>query len=197
MKKMIIILILFSTSCEKINNIFIDGDGVNNPVYLNNRMTGKYYDYYSSKYTEYSKVYCWFESNPDELENFEGDFYKIISSEILDGKDIIRKNYERPTNKNFYKYFYKTEDYYLIIEIKIDNDEVICSGIRRIKDGMGKNPMYDLIHNQKKDLIKEIFLSEVSSDFYTKKNNVYFEFSKEFKDKNIVNTLNLGKSYDY
>lgn len=153
-----------------------------------------YYDLNKAKYPEYSLVYNWFNSKPKQIQNLEGNFYKIISSVVIDGKDVVRKNHENSSGNNVYKYFFETENYFFIYELRINGKNVQCLGVRRIEDGLGNEPMYDLIFDENGNLKKEIYQAEVNPNFYEDEDTIFFEFSKEYDDKEIINTINLGKA---
>lgn len=218
MRKVLLILTLIIISCKDTGKIlqkskeaisssvnYLDSTLVKKPIkYFEDRKLKSdsleqqkikdYYDFYKAKYPEYSSIADWFNSKPKQLQNLEGNFYKIISSIVVDGKNIVRKNHEKSSGNNIYKYFYETEDYFFIYELKIKGENIQCLGVRRIKDGYGNQPMYDLIFDENGNLKKEIYQADVNPNFYKDHETIFFEFSKEYDDKKIINTINLGKA---
>ncbi|MFI8379500.1 hypothetical protein [Leeuwenhoekiella sp. NPDC079379] len=217
MKRAFILFVLTIASCknegsflEKSKEVFnssatyLDSNLIKRPIKyfddrklesdsLDKKRIQDYYAFYKKKYPEYTTVYNWFQSKPVYLDNQEGNFYKIISSVVQEGKDIVRKNHEKISANGTYKYFYETEDYFFIYDLKITNSKVTCEGIRRIGRGMGSESMYDLFYDEKGILQKEVFQADVDPDFYESDDAVFFEFSTEVGNKELVNTINLGK----
>ncbi|WP_157491875.1 hypothetical protein [Gelidibacter mesophilus] len=147
-------------------------------------------------YPEYNLVANWFDSNPPELNGVRGNYYKIIRGVIKEGKTITRKNFINTSPTNTYKYFFESEDYYAILELDVSNEDVKVVNFRRILNGYGDEPMHDLIFNEKGELIKEIYQSDVDPSLYEENGDLFFEFKKDVNKEKIVNTINLGKYLD-
>lgn len=218
MKRILFVLFLITISCKDEGSLlkksknaisssadYLDSTLIKKPIkYFDDRKlksdsleqknVDNYYKFYKTKYSEYSAVYNWFNSKPKQLQNLNGNFYKIISSVVVDGKDILRRNHEKSIGNNVYKYFYETEDFFFIYELRVEGQLVRCLGVRRIEDGLGDQPMYDLIFDKNGNLQKEIYQAEVNPDFYEDDDTVFFEFSKKYDNKKIINTINLGKT---
>lgn len=217
MRKILFVLFLITISCKDEDGYlkkskdaisssanYLDSTLIKKPIkYFDNRKlrsdsieqkrVNDYYKFYKNKYPEYAAIYNWFNSNPNQLKDLDGNFYKIISSVVIDGKDVVRKNHEDSQGNNVYKYFYETDDYFFILELKVDGQFVNCLGVRRIEDGLGDEPMYDLIFDENDNLQKEIYQAEVNPDLYENDETVFFEFTKKYEKKKIINTINLGK----
>jgi hypothetical protein len=219
MRKMsLIILLIALVSCNETKNAYnkskealsssadyLDSTLIKQPIkYFDDRSAKSdslekkklmdYYSYYGNKYPEYSAVRKWFESSPPQTQNLQGNFYKIIKSVVKDGKNIDRKNHEKFDSTELYKYFYETEDFYFIFNLKQERGKIICVGVRRIGNGIGDESMYDVIYNDNNIVQKEIFQAEVNPDLYEEDDIIYFEFEKKVDDKKVVNTLNLGRT---
>ncbi|WP_405377494.1 hypothetical protein [Nonlabens sp. Asnod3-A02] len=216
----ILILLIICSSCNETKNAYnkskdaisssadyLDSTLIKQPIkYFEDRSAksdsverkklADYYSFYGNKYPEYNAVRKWFESNPPQTQNLDGNFYKIINSIVTDSKDVERKNHEMVDDFGTYKYFYETEDFHFIYDLQYLNSEIKCKGVRRISSGIGEESMYDLIFDDFGILKKEIFQSEVNPEFYEEDEMVFFEFSKEVGDREVVNLINLGKTIE-
>ncbi|MDO6803947.1 hypothetical protein Q4595_15965 [Wenyingzhuangia sp. 1_MG-2023] len=164
---------------------------VSDSIQLNKLLN--YFEENNSKYSEYRIIQSWFESNPVQLQNLKGNFYKILNSVVHEGKNINRNNYEYKSERNTYKYFYETEEYYFILDLEVIKEKIVCNSVRRIGVGFGDEEMYDIIY-ENNEIKKEIFQSYVNPELFEKEDKLYFEFSKEVENGDIINTINLGKS---
>ncbi|SCY41015.1 hypothetical protein SAMN05192588_2732 [Nonlabens sp. Hel1_33_55] len=217
-KSLLLLIIIHCYSCEQTKNAYstskeaisssadyLDSTLIKQPIkYFDDRSAKSdslekkklidYYSYHENKYPEYSAVRKWFKSNPPQTQNLQGNFYKIVKSVVKDGKNIDRKNHEKSDPSGSYKYFYETEDFYFIFNLKQQNNKIICVGVRRIGNGIGDESMYDVIYDDNNIVKKEIFQAEVNPDLYEEDDIIYFEFEKKVDDKKVVNTLNLGRT---
>lgn len=180
-----------SKKWKNAKEVFVDSDSI-----INVRKT-TYFTDQRKKYPEYSKVQKWFESNPKELMNLKGDYYKMLKATIADGSTIIYKDLKELTIAKRYQYLYVTEDAFYIYDLSYDKNRVEMKGSRRILKGYGKEPMHDLIFDSKMNLIKELYKGEVEQDFYTKNGRLYFEFKKEINDSYVGNTIDLGTERNF
>jgi hypothetical protein len=116
-------------------------------------------------YPEYKTVANWFSTNPKELLNSEGEFYKITKSTKQVGETVTIQSLKEKSERGTYMYFYFTEDVFFILELQVFKYQVNCINVRRIANGFGKQPMHDILYNDKKEIAKEIFHNNVNPSF--------------------------------
>ncbi|PTT02250.1 hypothetical protein DBR27_11320 [Flavobacterium sp. HMWF030] len=180
-----------SKKWKKTKEYFVDSDS------LKKIKEDKYFKDLKSKYPEYSKVQKWFASNPKELQNLKGDFYKMLKAIIVDNGSITYKNLIPLSEQGTYEYLFINDDAYYIYDFSFVNNQIKPEGVRRIKKGYGEQPIHDLIFDHNHFLEKEIFQGNVEQDLFTKNGHVFFEFEKDVNDKKISNTIDLGKERDF
>lgn len=171
--------------------IFVDSDSI-----VNVRKTN-YFDYQRKKYPEYISVQKWFESNPKELLNLKGDYYKMLKGAVLDEGTITHKDLTEKSEFGTYKYLYVTEKAYFIYDLAYSNNKVQYKSVRRIQKGFRKEPMHDLIFDKQRNLEKELFQGEVKQDLFTKDGNLFFEYIKDVNGNSVANTIDLGTERNF
>jgi hypothetical protein len=180
-----------STKWKSTKGMFVDSDSVINARKIT------YFDYQKNNYPEYQSVQKWFESNPKELLNLKGDYYKMLKATITDGPSISYKDLIGLTEAQTYEYLFVTDDAYYIYDLSCKKNVVEVKGSRRIQKGYGKEPMHDLIFDSKMNLVKEVFQGEVTQDLFTKNGHLYFKFEKEVNDSFVKNTIDLGTERNF
>jgi hypothetical protein len=175
-----------SKKWKNTKEIFVDSDSL-----ISTRKSAYFADQ-RKKYPEYTNVQKWFESNPKQLLNLKGDYYKMLKGAILDEGTIIHKDLTSKSEYGTYKYLYVTEEAYFIYDLACENSTVAYKSVRRIQKGFGKEPMHDLIFDKHLELEKEVFQGEVQQDLFTKNNHLFFEYQKKVNGNSVTNTIDLG-----
>ena len=175
-----------SKKWKSTKEVFVDSDSL-----INARKT-TYFAYQRKNYPEYVSVEKWFKSNPKQLLNLKGDYYKMLKGAILDEGTIKHIDLTKKSEFGTYKYLYVTEGDYFIYDLAFENNKVKYKSVRRIKKGYGKEPMHDLIFNKQLDLDTELFQGDVKQDLYTKNGHLFFEYIKEVNGNSVANTIDLG-----
>lgn len=166
--------------------IFIDSDS------LVSTRKDAYFKKQQNNYPEYISVQKWFESNPKQLLNLKGDYYKMLKGAINDEGTITHKDLIKKSEFDTYKYLFITEDSYFIFDLACENNKVQYKSVRRIQKGFGKEPMHDLIFDGNIELEKEVFQGEVKQDLFTKNGSLFFEYEKKVNGNSVINTVDLG-----
>lgn len=151
-----------------------------------------YFTQQQNNYPEYISVQKWFESNPKQLLNLKGDYYKMLKGAINDEGTITHKDLVKKSEFDTYKYLFITEDAYFIYDLAYENNKVQYKSVRRIQKGFGKEPMHDLIFDKNIDLEKEVFQGKVKQDLFTKSGHLFFEYEKKVNGNSVTNTVDLG-----
>lgn len=157
----------------------------------------KYYSDLEKQFPEYLSVKKWFLSKPKVLLGEKGDFYKMIKNEIDNNNTITHNDISKKSEYNTYKYLFVSENAYYIYDLEVIGEKCIYKGVRRIKKGFGKQPVHDLLFDEKLNLKKEVFHGKVSQDLYTKDDILYFEFNKKTQDQTVKNSIYLGKEKNF
>lgn len=180
-----------SQKWKRTKEIFVDSDSLINARKL------AYFANQRKKYPEYISVQKWFESNPKQLLNLKGDYYKMLKGAILDEGTITHKDLRSKSEYGTYKYLYVTQEAYFIYDLAYINNNVEYKSVRRIQKGFGKEPMHDLIFDKHLDLEKEVFQGEVKQDLFTKKGHLFFEYEKKVNGNSVTNTIDLGTERNF
>jgi hypothetical protein len=180
-----------SKKWKSTKGMFVDSDSV-----INARKT-TYFDYQKNNYPEYQSVQKWFESNPKELLNLKGDYYKMLKGAVLDEGTIIHKDLTVKSELGTYKYLYVTEEAYFIYDLTNTANEAHYKSVRRIQKGIGKEPMHDLEFDKRRNLKREKFQGEVKQDLFTKDGHIFFEYKKKVNGNSVVNTIDLGTERNF
>lgn len=175
-----------SKKWKSTKEIFVDSDSL-----INDRKIA-YFNMQKDKYPEYKHVQKWFESNPKQLLNLKGDYYKMLKGVISDNGTITHKDLATKSKNDTYKYLYITEDAYFIYDLKYSEDKVEYKGVRRIQKGFGKQPMHDLIFDKNIELEKEVSQGKVKQDLFTKNGHLYFEYKNKVNKNSVINKIDLG-----
>jgi len=180
-----------SKKWKSTKGMFADSDSV---------ITAKKTTYFANqirKYPEYASVQKWFESNPKELLNLKGDYYKMLKGAILDEGTITHRDLTEKSELGTYKYLYVTEEAYFIYDLTNTTNEAHYKSVRRIQKGIGEEPMHDLEFDKRRNLRKEKFQGEVRQSLFTKNGHVFFEFKKKVNGNSVVNTIDLGTERNF
>lgn len=156
-----------------------------------------YFDYQRKNYPEYESVEKWFLSNPKQLLNLKGDYYKMLKGSVLDEGTIKHIDLIKKSEYATYKYLYVTEEAYFIYDLAYESNKIKYKSVRRIQKGYGKEPMHDLIFDKQLNLDTELFQGEVKQDLYTKNGHLFFEFIKEVNGNSVTNTIDLGTERNF
>lgn len=175
-----------SKKWKSTKEVFVDSDSL-----INARKTA-YFAYQRKNYPEYVSVEKWFKSNPKQLLNLKGDYYKMLKGAILDEGTIKHIDLTKKSEFGTYKYLYVTEDAYFIYDLAFESNKVKYKSVRRIQKGYGKEPMHDLIFDKQLDLDTELFQGDVKQDLYTKNGHLFFEYIKDVNGNSVANTIDLG-----
>jgi hypothetical protein len=143
-------------------------------------------------YPEYKTVADWFSTKPKELLNSEGVFYKITKAIKQVGETVTIQSLKEKSERGTYMYFYSTEDDFLILELQVFEYQVNCINVRRIAVGYGKQAMHDILYNDKKEIVKEIFHNDVNPSMEEVDGALTFEFTAKLNGKKYTNTLYLA-----
>lgn len=166
--------------------IFIDSDS------LVSARKDAYFTKQQNNYPEYIDVQKWFESNPKQLLNLKGDYYKMLKGAINDEGTITHKDLIKKSEFDTFKYLFITKDAYFIYDLAYEENKVQYKCVRRIQKGFGKEPMHDLIFDRNIELEKEVFQGKVKQDLFTKNGNLFFEYEKKVNGNSVTNTVDLG-----
>ena len=180
-----------STKWKKTKEYFVDSDSAVNIRKYN------YYNDLIKTYPDFKVVQNWFLSKPKQLQNMNGELYKMVKSAINNNETISYTNLAIEGPKGTYKYLFITNDAFYIYDLLVINGSVNYKGVRRIKKGFRKEPMHDLIFDLSGNLNQEIFQGEVKQDLYIKDGHVYFEFEKDQEEGSVINTVDLGKERNF
>lgn len=175
-----------SKKWKSTKEVFVDSDSL-----INARKTA-YFAYQRKNYPEYISVEKWFKSNPKQLLNLKGDYYKMLKGAILDEGTIKHIDLTKKSEFGTYKYLYVTEDAYFIYDLAFESNKVKYKSVRRIQKGYGKEPMHDLIFDKQVELDTELFQGDVKQDLYTKNGHLFFEYIKDVNGNSVANTIDLG-----
>ncbi|KGO93191.1 hypothetical protein [Flavobacterium subsaxonicum] len=175
-----------SKKWKSTKEIFVESDSI-----ISARKAS-YFANQRKKYPEYFSVQKWFESNPKQLLNLKGDYYKMLKGAVLDEGTIIHKDLTSKSEFGTYKYLFVTEKAYFIYDLSYEDNKIEYKSVRRIQKGFGKEPMHDLIFDKHLDLEKEVFQGEVKQDLFTKNGHLFFEYEKKVNGNSVTNTIDLG-----
>ena len=180
-----------SKKWKNTKEVFVDSDSI-----INVRKTA-YFAYQKKNYPEFTIVEKWFLSNPKQLLNLKGDYYKMLKGAVLDEGSITHNDLIAKSEFGTYKYLYVTEEAYFIYDLACTNNKVKCKSVRRIKKGFGKEPMHDLIFDKQLNLEKELFQCDVKQDLFTKNDKLFFEYEQEVNGNSVTNTIDLGTERNF
>lgn len=180
-----------SKKWKSTKGMFVDSDSVINARKIT------YFDYQKNNYPEYQSVQKWFESNPKELLNLKGDYYKMLKGAVLDEGTITHKDLTEKSEFGTYKYLYITEKAYFIYDLAYSNNKVQYKSVRRIQKGIGEEPMHDLEFDKRRNLKREKFQGEVKQDLFTKNGHIFFEYKKKVNGNSVANTIDLGTERNF
>ncbi|MDO8316678.1 MAG: hypothetical protein Q7T12_04065 [Flavobacterium sp.] len=180
-----------SKKWKSTKEVFVDSDSL-----INARKTS-YFAYQRKNYPEYVSVEKWFKSNPIQLLNLKGDYYKMLKGAVLDEGTIKHIDLTHKSEIGTYKYLYVTEEVYFIYNLAYESNKVQCKNVRRIQKGYGKEPMHDLIFDKQLNLDTELFQGDVKQDLYTKNGHLFFEYVKEVNGNSVTNTIDLGTERNF
>lgn len=175
-----------SKKWKSTKEVFVDSDSL-----INARKTA-YFAFQRKNYSEYISVEKWFKSNPKQLLNLKGDYYKMLKGAILDEGTIKHIDLTKKSEFGTYKYLYVTKDAYFIYDLAFESNNVKYKSVRRIQKGFGKEPMHDLIFDNQLNLDTELFQGDVKQDLYTKNGHLFFEYIKDVNGNSVANTIDLG-----
>lgn len=176
-----------STKWKKTKDYFVDSDSL-----LNIRKHNYYNDLIKS-YPDFKPVQNWFLSKPKQLQNMQGELYKMIKGSVNKNETISYTNLAIKGPQNTYKYLFVTHNAFYIYDLLVTNNTVIYKGVRRIKKGFRKEPMHDLKFDRSGNLYQEVYQGDVEQDLYTKDGHVYFKLEKDQENGSVINTVDLGK----
>jgi len=146
------------------------------------------------KYPEYHSVSQFFKSSSVFVPEQNGSFYKILQQKITDDKSISYKS-QNPHEEALY--LYNADKNYYIYTFKLkEKSKVQFSDLRRIKKGTFKQPVHDLIFENNR-LSNELFVKDVTSDFFDKDGIQYFKISEKFDGSKIVHQFELGLVHNF
>lgn len=146
----------------------------------------------NKKYSEFKFVQHWFASKSKELQNLQGEFYKMIKGTTVNNETISYNDLASISPQGTYKYLLISDDAFYIYDLSVNKGIIKCKGVRRIKKGMSSEPMHDLIFDKNGNLKQEIFQGDVEQDLFTKEGHIFFKFEKEYEGKMVTNTIDLG-----
>ncbi len=175
-----------SKKWKSTKEVFVDSDSL-----INARKTA-YFAYQRKNYPEYVSVEKWFKSNPKQLLNLKGDYYKMLKGAVIDEGTIKHIDLTKKSEFGTYKYLYITEDAFFIYDLAYSSNKIQCKNVRRIQKGYGKEPMHDLIFDQQLELDTELFQGDVKQDLYTKNGHLFFEYIMDVNGNSVANTIDLG-----
>ena len=116
-----------SKKWKSTKEVFVDSDSL-----INARKTA-YFAYQRKNYPEYVSVEKWFKSNPKQLLNLKGDYYKMLKGAILDEGTIKHIDLTKKSEFGTYKYLYVTEDAYFIYDLAFESNKVKYKSVRSFR----------------------------------------------------------------